>query len=302
MLDLKLIRQNPETVREGLEAKRVKLDLQPLLALDEQRRILLQESENLKAERNQANQEIAAAKSTGGPAPELIARMKEISARIKALDPEVQQLEDRLQQLLLTIPNLPHASVPRGASEADNREVRRWGEPREFAYEPRAHWEIGEQLGILDLERAAKLAGSGFVAFVGAGARLERALISFMLDLHVDRHGYTEIFPPFVVNREAMTGTGQLPKMEEDMYHCRARRPVPDPHRRGAGHQPPPRRDPRGRPAADLLHRLHPLLPPRGRQLRQGHPRADPRPPVRQGGDGQVRRGRRPPTTSWRAW
>ena len=218
MLELKFIRNNPEIVARGISAKDTDTDIGALLALDEKRRDLLVMSEKLKAERNRANQEIAKAKKGGKPDPALIERMKEISSRIKALDTEVAELEEDIHKMLLTVPNLPHESVPPGASEEDNQEIKRWGEPKEFAYEPRPHWEIGEQLGILDGKRASKLAGSGFALFNGVGALLERALINWMLDVHVTKQGYTEVSTPFIVTRDCMVGTGQLPKMEEDMY------------------------------------------------------------------------------------
>ncbi len=218
MLELKFIRNNLEIVARGISAKNADADLDALLALDEKRRELLASSENLKAERNRANQEIARAKKGGRPDPALIERMKKISSRIKALDTEVAGLEDDIHQRLLAIPNLPHESVPLGASEEDNKEIKRWGEPKEFAYEPRPHWEIGEQLGILDGRRASKLAGSGFALFNGVGALLERALINWMLDVHITKQGYTEVSTPFIVTRDCMVATGQLPKMEEDMY------------------------------------------------------------------------------------
>lgn len=218
MLELKFIRNNLEIVARGISAKNADADIGALLALDEKRRDLLAMSEKLKAERNRANQEIAKAKKGGRPDPALIERMKEISSRIKALDTELAGLENDIHQRLLAIPNLPHESVPLGASEEDNKEIKRWGEPKEFAYEPRPHWEIGEQLGILDGRRASKLAGSGFALFNGVGALLERALINWMLDVHITKQGYTEVSTPFIVTRDCMVATGQLPKMEEDMY------------------------------------------------------------------------------------
>lgn len=218
MLELKFIRNNLEIVARGISAKNADADIGALLALDEKRRDLLAMSEKLKAERNRANQEIAKAKKGGRPDPSLIERMKEISSRIKALDTELAGLENDIHQRLLAIPNLPHESVPLGASEEDNKEIKRWGEPKEFAYEPRPHWEIGEQLGILDGRRASKLAGSGFALFNGVGALLERALINWMLDVHITKQGYTEVSTPFIVTRDCMVATGQLPKMEEDMY------------------------------------------------------------------------------------
>ena len=218
MLDLKYIRQNREAVERGVANKRVAVDFDRLLALDEQRRSLLARSESLKAERNQANQEIAAARKQGGPDRELIERMREVAGRIKEMDTELADLQRELDSLLLTVPNLPHDSVPVGGSEADNLELRAWGEKPDLAWQPKPHWEVAEQLGLADFGAAAKLAGSGFSLFTGHGALLERALINWMLDIHVTEHGYTEVSPPFIVNRDCMTGTGQLPKMEEDMY------------------------------------------------------------------------------------
>ncbi len=220
MLDLKFIRQNRELVERGIASKRVKIDLARLLELDEKRRGLLVGSESLKARRNQANQEIANAKKQGGPGKELIERMKEVAGRVKELDAELAAVEQELDTLLLTVPNLPHASTPVGASEADNVVLRCWGEKPDLSWRPRPHWEVAESLGLADFGAATKLSGSGFCLFTGAGALLERALINWMIDVHVTEHGYTEVSPPFIVNRACMTGTGQLPKMEEDMYHC----------------------------------------------------------------------------------
>src|SRR5690606_14000910 len=166
------------------------------------------------------SEEIARAKRAGQDATEIIAAMREVSDRIKALDDQVRDVEARLEQLLLTIPNIPHESVPYGQSEEDNVEVRRWGEPRQFDFAPKAHWDIGTGLGILDFERGAKVAGARFAVYRGAGARLERALINFMIDVHTQEHGYTEIWPPFLANTASMTGTGQLPKFAEDMFRC----------------------------------------------------------------------------------
>lgn len=218
MLDIKYIRQNREAVERGVADKRVKIDFDRLLELDEKRRELLASSEKLKAERNQANQEIAAAKKSGGPDKELIERMRQVAGQVKELDAELSGIEQELESVLLTVPNVPHESTPVGAGEADNVELRAWGEKPDLAWQPKPHWEVAENLGLADFETAAKLSGSGFSLFTGAGALLERALINWMLDVHVTEHGYTELSPPFIVNRDCMTGTGQLPKMEEDMY------------------------------------------------------------------------------------
>jgi seryl-tRNA synthetase len=223
MLDIKLIREKPDFVRQRL-ATRGRGDearITEIAALDEQRRKLLVEADNLKAERNTVSKEIGALKSKGQDASAQMAAMKQVGERIAALDAEVATLDAKLQDILLMIPNLPHESVAVGKEAADNPEVKRWGDAPKFAFEPKAHWDIGEKLGILDFARATKISGSGFILYKGAGARLERALINFLLDLHTSEHGYTEVFPPFLINRTAMIGTGQLPKFEEDMYRLR---------------------------------------------------------------------------------
>ncbi|HXI83291.1 MAG TPA: serine--tRNA ligase [Verrucomicrobiae bacterium] len=223
MLDIKLIREKPDFVRQRL-ATRGRGDearIAEIGALDEQRRKLISEGDNLKAERNKVSKEIGALKSKGQDASAQMAAMKQVGERITSLDAEVATLDVKLQDILLVIPNLPHESVTVGKEAADNPEVKRWGEAPKFAFQPKAHWDIGEQLGILDFARATKISGSGFILYKGAGARLERALINFLLDLHTSEHGYTEVFPPFLINRNAMIGTGQLPKFEEDMYRLR---------------------------------------------------------------------------------
>jgi seryl-tRNA synthetase len=218
MLDVKYVRQNPDIIRVALENRGATADLDEFLRLDEDRRNLLFEVEKLKSIRNQESEEIARKKKAGEPADELILRMKEVSQNIKDMDENISKIEADLQKILLTIPNIPDDSVPVGKTDADNLEVRRWGEPTKFNFEPKPHWDIGEDLDVLDFERAGKITGSRFTVYKGAGARLERALINCMLDLHTDKHGYREILPPFIVNRDSMTGTGQLPKFEEDAF------------------------------------------------------------------------------------
>jgi seryl-tRNA synthetase len=223
MLDIKLIRDNPQFVRDRL-ATRGRGDearIAEIAALDEQRRKLLTEGDTLKAERNKVSKEIGGLKSKGQDASVPMAAMKTVSDRIAALDGEVAGIDAKLKDILLMIPNLPHASVAVGKEAADNPEVRRFGEPKKFDFPVKPHWELGEKLGILDFPRAAKVSGSGFILYKGAGARLERALINWLLDLHTGEHGYTEVSPPFLINRDAMIGTGQLPKFEEDMYRLR---------------------------------------------------------------------------------
>ncbi|ADL06966.1 serine--tRNA ligase [Thermosediminibacter oceani] len=218
MLDIKMIRSNPDEVKRALEKRGTQANLEEFLKLDEERRNLLVEVEQLKSLRNRESEEIARRKKQGEPADDLIRQMREVSDRIKEMDEKVKEIEEKLEQILLMIPNIPDESVPVGESDADNVEMRRWGEPRKFDFEPKPHWELGEALDILDFERASKITGSRFVVYKGAGARLERALINFMLDLHIEKHGYKEIFPPFIVNRASMTGTGQLPKFEEEAF------------------------------------------------------------------------------------
>ena len=223
MLDIKLIREKPDFVRQRLatRGRGDEVRIAELAALDEQRRKLVAEGDNLKAERNKVSKEIGALKSKGQDAGAQMAAMKQVGERIASLDAEVAGLDEKLQQILLMIPNLPHEGVAIGKDAADNPEVRRWGDAPKFAFQPKPHWDIGEQLGILDFARATKISGSGFILYKGAGARLERALINWLLDLHTRDHGFTEVFPPFLINRNAMIGTGQLPKFEEDMYRLR---------------------------------------------------------------------------------
>jgi seryl-tRNA synthetase len=217
MLDMKFIREHLDQVELRLASRGGEHSLAGFRQLDERRRSLLTESETRKALKNSVSEEIAKVRDKS-QVQDKIAEMKTVSSRIKTLDDELKLVEDELQNLLLTIPNLPHTSTPVGQSEEDNVVVRSWGNPPSFNFEPKNHWELGEQLGILDFERAAKITGARFALTKGAGARLERALISFMLDLHTTEHGYTEVLPPFMVNRASMTATGQLPKFEEDLF------------------------------------------------------------------------------------
>lgn len=218
MLDIKYVRDNLEEVEGLLRTRGLESPLAGLRQLDRQRRDLIAESEELKAKRNQVSAIIGKTKDKSQVQDE-IAQMKEVSARIKQLDTELKEVEQGLQELLSTLPNLPHPDCPRGNSEEDNVEVRRWGQPPEVAFPIQAHWDLGEQLGILDFQRAGKIAGARFALYQGAGAALERALISFMLDIQTREHKYLEVLPPFMVNRESAFGTGQLPKFEEDLFH-----------------------------------------------------------------------------------
>jgi seryl-tRNA synthetase len=219
MLDPKFIRAHPEKVRDALRLKGQQADLDGWLALDARRRDLLQELETLRFRQNTASQEIARLKREKQDAAALIEEMRSVSDRIKAFEADLRDIEEKAEAILIWIPNVPHPSVPAGGPE-NNVEVRRWGTPPDASYKPLAHWEIGEALGILDFKAASKISGSNFSMTRGIGARLERALVNFMLDLHTKRHGYTEVSVPYLVRRESAYGTGQLPKLEEDMYRC----------------------------------------------------------------------------------
>lgn len=220
MLDLKFIRQNPDLVKDAVKYKRMdeEVDVDRILLLDEQRRSILSEAEKEKSHRNVVSEKIGELKKRGEEPVHLLEDMRLVASRIKELDEQVSRIEKELQDLLLWVPNPPHHSAPVGPDETGNVEVRRWGTPKDFTFEPKGHWDIGSDLGILDFERAAKVAGSRFSVFWGLGARLVRALIAFMIDIHVDEQGYKEVLPPFMVNEKAMIGTGQLPKFAEDAF------------------------------------------------------------------------------------
>ena len=218
MLDLKFMRENKEQVEKWLKQRGSDLTLDEFVKLDEERRVILGEVEALKNKRNNESAEIARLKKAKEDASELIKAMGEVSAKIKELDEKLAEVDEKIKYIQMTIPNKLSDTTPIGKDEDENVEIRRWGEPRKFDFEPKSHWEIGEKLGILDFERGSKLSGSRFVLYRGGAARVERALINFMLDLHTEKHGYTEHITPFLVNREICEGTGQLPKFEEDMY------------------------------------------------------------------------------------
>jgi seryl-tRNA synthetase len=219
VLDLRLLREQPEAVERGLAARgEATAVVKDLLALDADRRRWLKETEDLKAQRNRASEAIGQARRRGEDASAEQARMREVGERIKTLDAHVKGVEEKIERLLLQIPNVPHPSVPEGVTEDQNVEVRRWGTPRRFPFTPKTHDELGEALGLLDFERAAKIAKSRFTVLWGPAARLERALTQFMLDLHTREHGYTELWVPHLVNADTMLSTGQLPKFEEDLF------------------------------------------------------------------------------------
>jgi len=218
MLDLKFVRQNPDLIRRAIENKGEKVDLNRFLELDQEYRDLLVRADHLKHERNVVSKQIGALRGKDVEAEQPLAKMREVSQQIKDLDARCKVLEEEINHLAMAIPNIPHPSVPIGQNEEDNVEIRKWGKLAQLDFEALPHWEIGERMGILDLKASSKISGSGFLLLKGWGALLERALISFMLDVHIREHGYQEVWPPFLVNRKSMEGTGQLPKLSEDMY------------------------------------------------------------------------------------
>jgi seryl-tRNA synthetase len=217
MLDLKFVRSNPDVVKEALKKRNSTLSLDEFLKNEEERRRLLFEVENLKAQKNSVSEEVGRRKKSGEDAESIILEMREVGQRIKSFEEQLMVIEQKMEAVLYEIPNIPHESVPVGTSESDNIEVRSWGTPRSFNYQPLAHYEIGEKLDILDFARAGKVTGARFTFYKGLGAKLERALITFMLDRHTAK-GYVEILPPYMVHRNSMFGTGQLPKFEEDAF------------------------------------------------------------------------------------
>ncbi len=220
MLDLQFIREHPEAVKQNAKRKHVEVDIDTLLQLDQQRREAITESQRLKEQRNRVSKAIAQKKKAGEDPSALIAEMQQVARRIKELDSRIRTLEEQIEAMLLRIPNMLHESVPDGKDAADNVVVRSWGTPAVTDNWRKPHWELMVELELADFERGAKISGSGFPLYVGKGAQLERALINFMLDLHTRKHGYEEMFPPFLVNTASMVGTGQLPKFAEDMYKC----------------------------------------------------------------------------------
>lgn len=218
MLDMKFVRENIELVQKAMQKRGKEVNLGEFKDLDNRRREILFEVEQLKAHRNTVSKKIGEYKRSGQDASEIIKEMGKVSNQIKSMDEELKEIEPRMKEILLGIPNIPHESVPIGKDDTDNVVLRTWGEPRQFDFEPKPHWELGERLDILDFERAGKVTGTRFTFLKGLAARMERALINFMLDVHVDEHGYTEVFPPFMVNSNSLVGTGNLPKFAEDMF------------------------------------------------------------------------------------
>lgn len=218
MLDIKRLRNDFEEVKKALGKRNKDYELEKFLELDKKRRTLLQEVEELKSKQNTDSKQIPILKKENKDISELMEEMKRISEKVKELDFQVKQVDDEIESFLLSVPNTPNEKVANGTSDADNIEIRKWSEPTKFNFEPKAHWEIGEEYDILDSSTAGKVTGARFTFYKGLGARLERAIINFMLDTHVDKHGYTEVFPPFMVHRRSMQGTGQLPKFEEDAF------------------------------------------------------------------------------------
>lgn len=220
MLDIKILRQDPDRIREALKNRCNDLDIAPAIELDKQRRDLLADVEQKKAKQNEISKKVPAMKKAGENTDELFREMKELSNEIKADDEKVRDIDEQLRNFMLRIPNIPNSSCPIGKDDTENKEMRKWGTPREFDFEFKAHWDIGTDLDILDFERGTKIAGTRFTVYKGLGARLERSVIQYFLNTHTD-NGYTEIFPPYMVNRASMTGTGQLPKFEEDAYNIK---------------------------------------------------------------------------------
>lgn len=218
MLDIKILRNEPEKIKEALKKRFNDLDITPAIELDAKRRTILAEVEAKKATQNEITKKIPAMKKAGESTDAIFAEMKELSSEIKALDDEVRTIDDELRTFMLKIPNIPNSEVPVGKDDTENVEIRRNGTPREFDFEYKAHWDIGTNLDILDFERGAKISGARFTVYKGLGSRLERSVIQFFLNTHTEESGYTEIFPPYMVNRASMTGTGQLPKFEEDAF------------------------------------------------------------------------------------
>lgn len=218
MLDIKILRQNPELIKDALKKRNNDLDIEPAIKLDIERRALLTDVEQKKAKQNEISKQIPQMKKAGEDTAAIFAEMKELSNEIKTDDEKVREIDEQLRDFMLRIPNIPNSEVPVGADDSENVEIRKFSEPRKFDFEPKAHWDIGTDLDILDFERGTKIAGTRFTVYKGLGARLERAVIQFFLNTHTDESGYKEIFPPYMVNRASMTGTGQLPKFEEDAF------------------------------------------------------------------------------------
>lgn len=218
MIDIKILRTDPDKIRTALKNRNNDLDITPAIELDAKRRTILLEVEQMKASQNEMTKKIPQMKKAGEDTTEVFTKMRELSDKIKVLDTELSEIDENLRSFMLRIPNIPNDSVPVGIDDSENVEVRRWGEPRKFDFEAKAHWDIGTDLDILDFDRGAKISGTRFTVYKGLGARLERSVIQYFLNTHTEQNGYTEIFPPYMVNRASMTGTGQLPKFEEDAF------------------------------------------------------------------------------------
>ncbi len=304
MLDLNFVRDNLALVEEKLRQRGMNPEvLKDFVAIDGERRQAITAAESLQARRNRASEEIAKLKKSGQDASAQINETKELREQIQESEKKAAEQEARLRELLTSIPNLPHASVPVGSSAEANVEARRWGTPPKFDFKPKPHWELGEQLGVLDLERAAKLSGARFAVYWALGARLERALANFMLDLHTREHGYTEVLPPYLVNSESMYGTGQLPKFAQDLFRV--------PHGEKDLWLIPTAEVPLtnlyrdeildAAKATSLADRVHSLFSQRSRLLWQRRPRNYPPAPVSKSGISKVLRVPRLPTMNWRS-
>ena len=292
MLDTKFIREHVEEVKDNLAKRHASADVDKFVELDAKRRELLQKVEAMKSERNTVTQEISKLKRNKENADAQIAAMKKLGDDIDVLDKEVKAVEKAMLDIQLMIPNMCNPSVPVGEDDSDNPEVRKWGELPKFDFEPLNHWDVGENLGILDSERAAKATGARFYYYIGLGARLERAVYNFMLDQHVYKDGYTEVIPPYIVNRDTMIGTGQLPKFYEDMYrlNVEGEEMYMIPTAEVPLDQLLPRRNHRRLQAAYLPDGHDAVLPRRSRLGRPRHARSHPPAPVPQGRNGQILR------------
>ncbi len=218
MIDIKVIRNEPERINRAFLKRREKFDISELLGYDDERKELIYKTEQLKNKQNTVSKQIPAMKKEGKDTAPIFAEMKQLSDEVKELDSKIRELDAKIEAILLTIPNIPNETVPDGETDEDNVEIRKWGEPTKFDFEPKAHWELGESLDILDAEKAGRVTGTRFTFYKGLGAALERAVVNFYLDTHTNEHGYTEVFPPYMVHRNSMVGTGQLPKFEEDAF------------------------------------------------------------------------------------
>ena len=287
MLDLNYLRKNFDEAKTRLASRGAADAVEDFSEVDQRRRAAVTQMEGLKAERNAISAEVARAKREGREAQEQIATSRRLGEQIKGLEEKVGEIDAHLQKVLTGVPNIPHESVPVGKDASENVEVRRWGTPPEFDFQPKAHWDLGPSLGILDFDRASKITGARFAVYWDAGAKLERALINFMLDVHTREHGYTEVLPPFIVNSESLFGTGQLPKFAGDLFKLEGSDYWLVPTAECPVNQPFRTRDARSRPVAGPANGIHALLSQRSRLVWARRSRNHPPASVPKGGVGQ---------------